>query len=154
MSWGRTCLLWLLMMLLESLQGILREAALSPVLGDRPARQLGVVSGSLVVLAIAWLNRWWLGALSRRQRLLVGAAWVAMTLVFELGLGLALGAGAERLLADYDPRRGGLLGFGLLVMLAAPTLTASDGGRARRRAAAGGTARRSARAAPSRKGSD
>ncbi|SBO42120.1 hypothetical protein [Cyanobium sp. NIES-981] len=127
MNWGRALLVWLLMMLAETLQGILRQKLLSPVLGDLPARQLGVLSGSLLVLLISWLARGWMGAASRPRLLRVGGAWVALTVAFELAVGKALGYGSARLLADYDPRQGGYLGFGLLVMLVAPALTAASG---------------------------
>ena len=127
MSWPRALLIWLLFILAETLQGIVRETLVSPMLGDQPARQLGVLGGSLVVLLLARWSSSWIGASTRCQRLLVGLAWVALTLCFELGLGLALGSSPEQLLGDFNPLQGGFLAIGLLVMLAAPVLTAPRG---------------------------
>lgn len=55
----------------------------------------------------------------------VGLLWVALTVLFEIGLGrLVLGLSWERLAEDYDPTRGGFVGPGLLFMAAAPRLAA------------------------------
>jgi hypothetical protein len=44
---------------------------------------------------------------------------------FEVGLGrLALGLPWDRITEDYDPARGGFLGFGLLFMAVSPILAA------------------------------
>ena len=63
--WRRTTLAWMLIMLLETLHGFVREVFIAPVLGDLRARQLGVLVGCLIVFAIAWLAApgwWWLVA--------------------------------------------------------------------------------------------
>jgi hypothetical protein len=111
-------------MLLESVHGILRELFVAPVLGDLRARQTGVIVGSALVFAVAWLTSNWLGAQSRRALLRVGALWVALTVVFELTLGRALGASWDRILADYNPLRGGFMMLGLAFMYVSPLLAA------------------------------
>jgi hypothetical protein len=124
MSLRRALAVWLLIVALESVNGTLRELVLTPAVGDLRARQIGVGIGSLLVLAVAWSTVRWIGCRTLARQLGVGALWVVLTLAFELGLGLALGLSAERLLADYDPTRGGFLGLGLLVLLLAPLLAA------------------------------
>ena len=57
---------------------------------------------------------------SRRACLVTGGFWVALTLIFELSVGRAMGLGWDRLLSDYHPGRGGFLLLGLAVMLFAP----------------------------------
>ena len=53
--------------------------------------------------------------------LLVGAAWVLLTISFEIVLGrMLMGLSWARIWSDYDVTRGGLMPLGLLVMLAAP----------------------------------
>jgi len=84
------------------------------------ARQWGVLLGALIALAIAWRLSTWIGARTSRQALIVGAVWIALTLAFEVGLALALGLGWDRVLSDYDPRRGGLMPLGLLALGVAP----------------------------------
>jgi hypothetical protein len=47
-----------------------------------------------------------------------------LTVLFEVGLGLALGYPQARILSDYNVAQGGLMGFGLLFMLFVPSLAA------------------------------
>jgi hypothetical protein len=124
MSWPRALAIWLVMVVAESIHGTLRQLFLTPVVGDLPARQIGVPVGSAIVLAIAWLSIRWIGARRPLQQMSVGLAWVALTVAFEVGLGAALGYSLERILSDYDVSAGGFMGFGLLCMLLAPALAA------------------------------
>jgi hypothetical protein len=98
---------------------------LVPLVGDRPARQIGVPIGSLLVFAVACLCVRWIGARTRLQLVGVGLLWVVLTVLFEVGLGrLVLGLPWERITEDYDPTRGGSLGLGLLFMAVSPLLAA------------------------------
>ena len=89
-----------------------------------PARQIGVVVGSALILAVALATVRWIGAYTLREQLGVGLVWVALMAAFEVGLGTWLGYSRERIAADYDPGAGGFMGFGLLFLLAAPALAA------------------------------
>lgn len=139
---------WLLMMCLEAAHGTLRTLLLAPRLGDFRARQVTVFTGALLVLGVAWLLVRWIGARERRTLLLIGAAWVAMTLAFEVALGrLVLGYDWGRIASDYDLQRGGLLPIGLLAMALAPLAAARlrDG-----RRSSAGAARTGKAGAPAR----
>ena len=124
--WLRAFGVWLLLMVAEVVHGVLRLLFLVPVVGDFRARQIGVLSGSLIVLAIACLRIAWMDAGASNRRLgAIGLAWVSLTLVFEFGLGrFVFGYSWDRILSDYNLARGGLLPLGLLVMMAAPLLAA------------------------------
>jgi hypothetical protein len=119
---GRALAVWLVIAFTESLHGALRRLLVEPQLGDLAARQLSVATGSLLVLLIAWIFRRWMRLASARQCVAVGLLWVALTLAFEIGLGLALGLGWERIASDYDLAQGGLMPLGLLAMAMAPLL--------------------------------
>jgi hypothetical protein len=121
--WMRASLVWMLMMLVETGHGMVREVFIAPVLGALRARQLGVLVGSVLVLLIAWACARGLRATTRRQQLIVGAYWVGLTLIFELAVGRATGASWDRLLSDYHPLRGGFMLLGLAVIFIAPRLT-------------------------------
>ena len=55
----------------------------------------------------------------------VGALWVTLTVLFEVGLGrLVFGYGWGRIGLDYDLARGGLMGPGLVAMLFMPLAAA------------------------------
>ena len=58
----------------------------------------------------------------------VGLLWVVLFTLFEFGVGAALGHSWQRMLADYDPAQGGLMGFGFVFLLFAPMLSARLGG--------------------------
>jgi hypothetical protein len=121
---GRVVAVWMVIMLAETVHGAMREIFIAPALGDLRARQLGVLIGSLIILAIAWTTARWMRAPTPPLQLKAGATWVALTLMFEISLGLALGLSAERIFSDYNPARGGFMALGLVFMFFAPRLAA------------------------------
>jgi hypothetical protein len=121
----RALILWLAIIAVETAHGIARMMFLAPVVGDLPARQIGVFVGTAIVLLIAYLGSRWLGCRTGSEAFAAGGLWVALTLAFEAGLGrFVLDLPWDRLMADFDVARGGLLGFGLAAMAAAPWLAA------------------------------
>lgn len=121
--------LWLVLMALESAHGVLRRLLVEPMVGDLTARRLGVLTGSLLVLATAWLLRRWLEPAGGGARLAIGLAWAALTFGFETGLGFALGYSPGRVLSDYDLPHGGLMPLGLLVLALSPLAVRRPGRR-------------------------
>jgi hypothetical protein len=112
----------MVMMLAETAHGAVREIFIAPAIGGLRANQLGVLVGSALIFVVAWLMARWLNARTRREQLLVGAFWVALTLVFEFALGRATGQSWIRILDDYNPARGGLMLLGLAFMFCTPML--------------------------------
>ena len=122
----RAALIWLIIAGAETLHGILRVKLLNPRFGDRRARQVAVVSGSLLILLIGWVTVPWIAPLSTGQSLAAGGLWLALMLALDLGLGRwVMHASWERLLADFNTARGGFLGFGMLVLFVTPIVIAS-----------------------------
>jgi hypothetical protein len=106
---------------------------LVPLVGDLPARQIGVPLGSVLRFAVACLCVRWIAARTKLQLLGVGLLWVVLTVLFEVGLGrLVLGLPWDRITEDYDPTRGGFLGLGLPFMAVSPLLAARISGPRRR----------------------
>lgn len=122
--WARAVGLWLVIALVETLHGLLRQWLLVPRIGEAASRQLGVAIGSLLILAIALVGIRWLGARTLAQQCRVGLLWVLLTLAFEIGLSLSLGDAPGRLADDYVPARGGFMGLGLLFMALCPAIAA------------------------------
>jgi len=114
----------MLIILIETAHGMLRELFIAPAIGALRARQVGVLVGSVIVLAVAWLTARWLDARSRRLQFMVGAQWVALTLIFEILLGRAIGTSWERIGSDFNPARGGFMLAGLAVLFFAPRIAA------------------------------
>jgi hypothetical protein len=68
-------------------------------------------------LAVVWFFYEWLQVVTVKGQLVVGAGWCVLTILFEVSLGLALRLSWQRLLADYDIRQGGLMLFGMLILV-------------------------------------
>lgn len=123
-NWKKVLSAWLLIVIAESVHGILRRVFLAPLIGDMPSRQTGVLVGSLIIFFIALLTVRGFGMTTLLQMFQSGAVWVLLTVIFEVSLGMLAGYTTERILSDYDLRQGGFMIFGLLFMLFAPFLAA------------------------------
>ena len=124
MNLSKAIAVWVLIVIAEFIHGTIRQLFIAPMIGDMLSRQVGVFVGSAIILLISWLSARWLGAKTLKNQLQVGALWVVLIVVFEVGLGTALGYTRERILSDYNLAQGGLMGLGLLFMLLAPALGA------------------------------
>ncbi len=121
----RAVAVWLLIAVVESVHGTLREFLLVPVVGEVAASRIGFAVGCALVIGVAWLTSRWLGATTRAAQLGVGALWLLLMLSFEIALGRARGFSWQRIGADYDLSQGGLMLFGLLLLLLAPSIGAA-----------------------------
>jgi len=119
----RAFAVWLVIIAVETVHGILRTLLLVPMMGDFPARQTSVFTGSLLIFGVTLLLVNWIAAKTIPQLLMVGVLWVMLTVLFEITLGrLVLDLSWDRITEDYDVTRGGLLGFGLMFMAASPLM--------------------------------
>jgi hypothetical protein len=125
MPWLRALLVWLVIIAAESVNGTLRTLYLAPVIGDFPARRVGVFIAIAIIFGITLAFTRWMGARTRTQLLGIGLLWVVLTVTFEFALGRGvLHYDWSRILSDYDLSRGGLMVFGLLAMVFTPLLAA------------------------------
>jgi hypothetical protein len=125
MVWRRAFVVWLILLLVESVHGVFRRLVLEPWIGDFSARQVSVFTGAALILIVSYLLIDWIRPGTARQLTLIGVMWVVLTLGFEIGVGRLVGASWERILSDFNLLRGGLLGIGLLIMAFSPRITAS-----------------------------
>ena len=122
----RALALLALIIMAEVVNGTVRTLAIAPLVGDFTARQIGTVTGCVLIGLIAWFGSPWLKARSPRAQWAVGLLWLVLTMVFEVTFGrLVAGASWQRLAADYNLAQGGLLGLGMLWLLCAPRLAAA-----------------------------
>ena len=118
---ARGFFVWLLIIVAETIHGIARTFLLEPLIGDFRARQVSVFTGAAMIVLITFVFVRWLKASGVRDFILVGTMWVVLTIGFEIMLGrFVLDAPWERIASDYNFLQGGLMLFGLLVMLFAP----------------------------------
>lgn len=98
-----------------------RVIFLVPSLGEFRSNQIGVFTGSLIILAIALLFVRWIGASRYAELLGIGVLWLGLTLAFEFLFGhFVAGASWQRLLSDYNVLEGGFLGFGMVFLTLSP----------------------------------
>ena len=120
----RALALLALIIMAEVINGTVRTLAIAPLVGDFTARQIGTVTGCVLIGLIAWFGSPWLKAGSPRAQWAVGLLWMVLMMVFEVTFGrLVAGASWQRLAADYNLAQGGLLG--MLWLLCAPRLAAA-----------------------------
>ncbi|HEY3443377.1 MAG TPA: hypothetical protein VGK29_21645 [Paludibaculum sp.] len=88
--------------------------------GALRSRQIGVLTGSLPILIVAFLTIRYVEPPSRKATILVGVLWAVLMVAFELSFGRLLGRLMAELLSDYDVRAGGFLAFGMVVLAMSP----------------------------------
>lgn len=123
-SLRRGLVVWLVIALAEVVHGTVRTLFLEPVVGDLPSRQIGVFTGSLMILVIAYAAVGWIGATGTRALLAVGLMWLVLMVAFEVGLGRAFGFSWARIAEDYLLWKGGFMPLGMLVLALSPLIAA------------------------------
>ncbi|MEP7075139.1 MAG: hypothetical protein ABI878_04955 [Acidobacteriota bacterium] len=118
----RALAVWVVIILAETVHGVLRNQFLVPVVGDFRSRQIGVFIGSVLILAITILSVRWINASSSTYLIGIGALWAFLTLLFELALALILRLDVRRIVEDYDLMNGGLMPLGLLFLWFTPVV--------------------------------
>jgi hypothetical protein len=114
---------WLALMDAEIICGILQAIILVSLVDEFHSNQIGVLSGSAIIIAIAFLTIRWIGAELTRELLLVGLVWLLLTVAFEFLFGrFVIELTWERLAADYYVLNGGLMPLGLLVLFFSPLI--------------------------------
>ncbi len=90
---------------------------------DSPQNEIAVFTGSAISFANAWFAVPWLGASSTGELLATGTLRLGLKLALEVGFGRpVLRASWQRVAADFDFRKGGLLSIGKIVLRVAPLL--------------------------------
>ena len=114
---------WIVLIGVEFIHGALRTIFLVPHIGDFHARQIGVFTGSFLIVLIAYLLVPWIHAENVQSLICVGLLWLTLTVLFELGFGhFVFGRSWESLGSDFDVLHGGLLPFGLLILTLSPLI--------------------------------
>ena len=121
----RSLTIWLVLLVAEIVHGILRAILFVPIAGEFRSNQIGVFTGSAIILVIAYFTIRWIGAKRTLELLTVGFTWLVLTVAFEVLFGrFVMGLSWERLGADYNLLNGGLMPLGLLVLFLSPMIAA------------------------------
>jgi hypothetical protein len=122
---GRSLTIWLVLIVAEVVHGILRAIAVVPIFGEFRSNQIGVFTGSAIILLIAYFTNRWIGAKQPHELLLVGLIWLVLTVTFEVLFGrFVVGFSWKRIASDYNVLNGGLMPLGLLVLFFSPMIAA------------------------------
>ncbi len=117
--------MFLLIACAEMLHGIWRVRFLNRRVGDRRARQLGLISGSLIIITISWLTIPWIAPHSVNACFAIGGVWVILMTTFECGVGrFIFKMKWNRILRDFNPREGGYMGIAMLFLFLCPLFAA------------------------------
>jgi len=119
----RGLLLWLIIMLVETVHGVLRGAFLVPLVGAEAAARIGWPVAAMLVMIVAVLTIRWTALRTASALLGLGAAWAALTVLFELLIGALRGLDAQALLSALNPLTGSIV-WTAAMMLVAPLLAA------------------------------
>jgi hypothetical protein len=119
--YAKAAVAWALLATVMVANGFFRGLVLEPFLGHHVARQVASVIGACIVVAVAGVFVHRLPDPARAPLARAGLLWGALTVAFELGLGLFVsGLSLGEILADYDLSAGRLWPLVLLTTVLAP----------------------------------
>jgi hypothetical protein len=125
----RAIAIWCVLLVIASMNGMLREAVLIPRTGDLVGRIISTLLLSAFVFILTWLSIGWIGPRTSGAAWLVGVMWLLLTLAFEFVAGHYLFHNAwSSLLADYNVLSGRIWVLVLIVTLVSPRFCASARG--------------------------
>ena len=99
---------WVAMMFLAIINAVVREAAYKPVVGELAAHQISTAIFVVIIFGVSFLLlKMAPVSYAGHDTIIIGFAWLAMTLAFEFGFGhFIMGHHWDRLLADYNLLKG------------------------------------------------
>ena len=122
---ARARAVWLLMLIVASANGALRQAVLIPALGDAAGRAISTLSLAALIALLTWMTIRWIGPGTAAETWMIGALWVSLTLACEFLAGHYLfGTPWNVLLEDYNVFRGRIWIRVLIVTALAPRVCA------------------------------
>ena len=101
-TWIRSIVVWLLIIIAESIHGTLRQLYLAPLIGDFRARRISVFTGIALIFVMAFLTIRWLRAHDTGTLVRIGALWATLTMLFEASLGRALAVCRTGVLVELE----------------------------------------------------
>lgn len=122
--WVRAVIVWFLLAVVAVTGGILREAFLTPKVGESGAHLVGTFSVVCAfLLVIAGSVRWIVPEMETHHLIRLGLFWTLLTIAFEFGFGhFVVGHPWSRLFRDYNLAAGRVWIFVLLTLLLSPTV--------------------------------
>ncbi len=122
---SRSFLVWLIIIAAETINGIVREMLISPIVGGQNGRQIsfGIAVVLIAVITLAFVRS--IGVVDIGRLIGIGLLWAVLTFVFEVAASRIAGRSWAETMADFDPGSGGLMAFGLVFLAIIPVLAFS-----------------------------
>ena len=99
----RSIVVWFLFLFLAVMNGGLRDAVLTPRLGELGGHITSTILLCVALLVVTWLTIGWIRPAKSTEALLIGGGWVLMTVAFEFLAGhYVFRTPWAKLLADYN----------------------------------------------------
>ncbi|HBE83716.1 MAG TPA: hypothetical protein PLN05_06140 [Pyrinomonadaceae bacterium] len=119
----RATVVWIVIILAETVHGIARIQILEPSVGEFRARQMAVFSGAAIIFLVTRSLIRWIGANGPFALVAIGLFWMVLTIAFELLIGrFVFGFSWQRIAAEYDITSGSLMPLGLVFLVFCPLL--------------------------------
>lgn len=120
----KSLVIWFVILGVAMVNGWLREEVFVSGLGAESGMVLSGALLSCLILAVTYLLLPWLGSRTPGQFLLIGAAWLVLTVIFEFTFGWLRGLTLAEMLGAYAFGGGNAWPVVLLVTAIAPWLAA------------------------------
>jgi hypothetical protein len=118
-------LAWAAIIPLAIANGVLREALLVRIFGEKVARTLSGAVLSAVIFGWTWFTLPWIGHAATSAWIALGAGWMALTIAFEFSFGRFVARRSwEELRRPYQFENGEVWPLVLLVVAVSPALVA------------------------------
>ena len=105
----RALAIWFVLLMIAFANGAARAIWIIPRAGDSAGHIISCLTLSTAILLLTWATIEWMGPSSADEAVVIGGAWLALTLAFEFGAGHYLFRQPwSALLQDYNLARGRL----------------------------------------------
>ena len=119
----RIILVFFLLALLETINGIARIKILYKFLTPAKAGVFSFITGTIFIILIIYNTLTYIGAKSYKDCLIAGFLWAFLMAAYDILLGkYVFKLSWKKIASDFDPRQGNLLGIGMLLIIFAPAV--------------------------------
>ncbi|MFW6265690.1 MAG: hypothetical protein ACOC2A_02825 [Halanaeroarchaeum sp.] len=114
---------WLVLAVLAVANGVFREVAIVPRIGEYPGHVASTALLITIVLVVSWrFFEWTTVAYTRAELLVIGLVWMVLTVGFEFLVGYVVGTPVSVTLGQYDVFAGQVWIFVPITLFVAPLL--------------------------------
>ena len=119
----KTLIIWVVIAIGEIVNGNIRVRYLQRRFGLNRAKQISFFSGVTIFTTIIWFFLAWVGPTNLYQCLKIGLMWTILMLLLDIYFGRFIFRYSwPKILEDFNPGKGNLLGLGMILLLFCPAI--------------------------------